>query len=112
MNFEYTLEHSAGAAVATLQGALGIYTAPSICAQLLELLAGQDALDIDLAGVIEIDTAGLQLMLLAKRQPDKTVRFVCHSEPVRNLVEFANLAAALDITQEHQGEGKDHDAEQ
>jgi anti-anti-sigma factor len=97
MNYEYTLEYTAGAPAAILQGALGIYTTLAIRDRLLELLAGQDELAIDLAGVTDIDCAGLQLLLLAKRHPDKSVRFIGHSEPVRRLVEFANLAAALDL---------------
>ena len=44
-------------------GELTIFSVQDIRTRLLEALAGQDALTIDLAGVSELDSAGLQLML-------------------------------------------------
>ena len=42
-----------------------------------------------------MDTAGLQLMLIAKRYPGKSVQFVNHPPAVLRLVDLANLGSAL-----------------
>jgi len=79
---------------ARLSGELTIYTAGEIKQRFAELPAG-GTLDVDLSGVSEIDSAGLQLMLLLKKKPDAEIRFVHHSAPVVRLVDLANLAGAL-----------------
>jgi len=59
----------------------------------------QDSMDppieVDLAGIEELDTAGLQLLLLAKRERQGRIRFVHHSVEVLRLLDLANLAATL-----------------
>ncbi|WP_202883283.1 STAS domain-containing protein [Ramlibacter lithotrophicus] len=52
----------------SLAGSMTIYEAPAQKAQLLAALAGAAALDLDLAQVDEADTAGLQLLLLLRRE--------------------------------------------
>jgi anti-anti-sigma factor len=59
---------AASAAVLQLEGELTIYRAAECKAQLLQALAGNAVLDIGLAGITEIDTAGVQLLLLARRE--------------------------------------------
>jgi anti-anti-sigma regulatory factor len=52
--------------------------------------------EIDLAGVTEIDTAGLQLLLLAKRTAladKRELRLVAHSAAVTELFELLHVAA-------------------
>lgn len=80
---------------AALSGELTIYTAAAIKSRLGELLGEQASIEIDLAGVAEIDTAGLQLMLMLKRKPGAEVSFVHHSSAVLRLVDLANLAGTL-----------------
>ena len=77
---------------AVLSGDLTIYTVTDIRDQLRKTTS--DDLEIDLAGVSEIDTAGLQLMLLLKSKPGG-VRFVHHSAAVLRLVDLANLGQTL-----------------
>ncbi len=77
------------------QGELGIYTVATLRHDWLQALGAHDELEIDLGGITEIDTAGLQLMLMAKRCPGKTVRFVNHADAVLRLLELANLGGAL-----------------
>lgn len=79
----------------TLAGELTIYTAAEIKAALAEAMETSSAIEVDLSGVTEIDTAGLQLMLIAKRNPVTEVRFVNHPETVLRLVDLANLGGAL-----------------
>lgn len=78
-----------------LTGELTIYTAAEVKAALADAMATGDALEIDLAGITEIDTAGLQLMLIAKRHPGQAVRFVNHPPAVLRLIDLANLGGAF-----------------
>lgn len=78
-----------------LSGELTIFSVQDIRNRLLETLALLDEVSFDLNEVTEIDTAGLQLMLLAKRKPGKTVRFVNHSDEVLHMLDLANLGQLL-----------------
>lgn len=78
-----------------LSGELTIFSVADIRKCLLEVLAGLDGVSLDLRDVTEIDTAGLQLMLLAKCVPGKTVRFCNHSNPVLRLIDLANVGQML-----------------
>lgn len=80
---------------ATLTGELTIYTVAEIKAALAAELSAVDEIEIDLSGVSEMDTAGLQLMLIAKRYPGKALSFVNHPKAVLRLVDLANLGSAL-----------------
>ena len=77
---------------------LTIYHALEQKAALLDALAGTDDLELDLLQVGEIDTAGLQLLVLLKKEAQragKTVSIVAHSQSVRAVIDFCNLAAEL-----------------
>lgn len=50
------------------EGEMTIYTAADNKANLAAALNGNKALEIDLSGVSEMDTAGLQLLILAKQE--------------------------------------------
>lgn len=82
----------------TLQEDLTIYQALEQKKQLLDALNAADELELDLAQVAEIDTAGLQLLILAKREAQnagKKLTIVAHSQSVRAVIDFCNLAATL-----------------
>lgn len=75
---------------------LTIYHAMEQKKLLLDALAAADALELDLSRASEIDTAGLQLLILAKReaaQQQKNLSIVAHSPAVRQTLDFCNLAA-------------------
>ena len=77
---------------------LTIYHALEQKHRLLDALAGTDDLELDLLRVAEIDTAGLQLLLLLQREArraGKRVAIAAASPPVRALIGFCNLAAEL-----------------
>ena len=66
--------------------------------RLLDALAGADDLELDLRRAAEIDTAGLQLLLLLQREArraGKRVAIAAASPAVRALIGFCNLAAEL-----------------
>ncbi|KFB72369.1 MAG: STAS domain-containing protein [Candidatus Accumulibacter phosphatis] len=89
------IESSGQTARLTLDGELTIYEVAEIKAGLADVMRAADEIEIDLGGIAEIDTAGLQLMLIAKRNPGKRVRFVNHPPCVLRLIDLANLGGLL-----------------
>lgn len=77
---------------------LTIYNALEIKQRLLDALEQHSALELDLSHVAEIDTAGLQLLLLTRREANaknKTMAICAMSNNVRQTVDFCNLANYL-----------------
>lgn len=73
-----------------------IYNAVAQKQQLIDALVAHVELEIDLSAVAEVDTAGIQLLILLKREArrlDKRINIVAHSQAVREVVDFFNLAA-------------------
>ena len=82
----------------TLTEDLTIYHALEQKSALLNALADTDDLELDLMHVGEIDTAGLQLLILLKKEAQragKTISIVAHSQSVRAVIDLCNLAAEL-----------------
>lgn len=84
-----------------IEGDLTIYRAAELKEALLAAInrvhanAKVQTLEVDLAGVTEIDTAGVQLLMLAKRsalQLQRQVRLVAHSPAVLEVFELLDLA--------------------
>ncbi len=64
--------------------------------KLLDALANTAELELNLAQVSEMDTAGLQLLILLKKEAQragKCVRIVAHSQAVSSVIDFCNMAA-------------------
>jgi anti-sigma B factor antagonist len=75
-----------------------IYQAQAQKEQLLAALAATEDLELDLSGVGEMDTAGLQLLLLLKRevlQQGKQLTIIGHSPSVQRLFDFCNLVGVF-----------------
>ena len=73
-----------------------IYNATAQKQRLLEALGNCQELDLDLSQVSEMDTAGFQVLLLAKREAlkaNKTVRLTAHSKVVTELLDLYNMAS-------------------
>lgn len=87
-------EHAGGCRM-QLDGEVNINTAAEIRAALQQAIAEHEDTEVDLGGVEAMDTAGLQLMLMAKRCEGKSVRFVNHSPAVLEVLELANLGQQL-----------------
>ena len=82
----------------TIEGELTIFTAAEMKSPLLAFLNTNDEIEINLANVTEIDTAGLQLLILLKREAakaGKTLHYVMHSKVVLDLLELANLTRSF-----------------
>lgn len=73
-----------------------IYHAQEVKQLLLDALLGNSELELDLSQVGEMDAAGLQLLILLKKEAQrsgKQVRIVAHSPAVRDVIDFCNIAA-------------------
>lgn len=85
-----------GAVRLTVAGDLTIYHAAEIRQRLIDAVRGNGVLELDLSHVGAIDTAGVQLLALAKRESrtqDHQLHIVSHSPAVCEVIEFLNLAA-------------------
>lgn len=79
----------------TLDLDLTIYHAEAQKEQLLAAIARSPLLELDLSQVTAIDSAGVQLLMLAKREAqalDQTLSLIGHSPAVQELFNFFNLA--------------------
>lgn len=79
-----------------IEGELTIYRAADLKVELLEALRKTRVLEVDLSGVIELDTAGLQVLMLAKQTAaadQRTLRLVRHSPAVMEIFEMLDLVA-------------------
>lgn len=78
-----------------LAGDVTVAEAAAAKAMLIEALeSGERAVTVDLSGVTELDTAGLQVLLLARRmslQCDVALSFDSPSEPVRQVLAVVHL---------------------
>lgn len=73
---------------------LTIYHALEHKEKLLDALAATEKLELDLSSVAEMDTAGLQLLMLVKRealQHGKEVVISGHSPAVQQILDFCDL---------------------
>jgi anti-anti-sigma factor len=90
------IEHEQPPLLVKPEGEMTIYQAVPLKETLLAALREADSVDLDLSGVSEIDSAGLQLLLLAKRESlrsGKTLRVVSHSAATLDVIDTCNLAA-------------------
>jgi anti-anti-sigma factor len=77
-----------------VDGDMTIYSALELKDQLLEPLTQCDSMELDLGAVSEIDSAGLQLMVLLKteaRESGKTLSITSHSPAVLDIMELCDL---------------------
>lgn len=84
-----------GRCKALVQGSMTIYEAAAGKQALLGVLADATELEIDLSSVAEMDTAGLQLLILVKRESlrtGKAVRLTGHGEASLDVLDRYNLA--------------------
>lgn len=75
-----------------------VYLADQQKQQLLAALAAARDLELDLSAVSEIDTAGLQLLVLLKREAvlhGKKLSISGHSPAVRQTLDLCNLAGVF-----------------
>jgi anti-anti-sigma factor len=79
-----------------IDGEMTIYRALELCTTLKAAFEGGGDLELDLAGVTELDSAGVQLLMSAKRTAQaaqRELRLVGHSPAVLEIFEVLGLAA-------------------
>ena len=79
-----------------IEGEMTIYRALELKQLLLARLEESAALEVDLAAVTELDSSGVQLLLLAKRESQarqRELRLVAHSPQVLEVFDLLNLNA-------------------
>lgn len=84
-----------GVSRVSIEGEMTIYTAAEIKTPLWQAVQAAPSVEVDLSQVEELDSAGLQLLVLLKKHPPKATRvaFVNHSQVVIDVIELMNLAA-------------------
>ena len=90
-----------------LDGELTVQTAAEHKTRLLAGLIADGGMDLDLSGVTELDTAGLQLLLLLGREAAQlgtSLRLLNPSEPVLEVLRLARLDAQLGRISSHRPE--------
>jgi len=81
-----------------IQGELTIYTAALEKQRLQNFLDTDDELELNLSQVSEMDTAGLQILALMKKEAarrGKTLHYVMHSKAVLEILEMSNMTASF-----------------
>lgn len=81
-----------------IKGELSIFTAAILRQQLLDALDRDMDVEVDLSAVSEMDSAGMQLMVAAKREAgvrNKSLRFTGHSPAVFDILELCDLSGHL-----------------
>lgn len=90
--------------VITVSGEVDLATAADLERALSEAMTGTDAatIDVDLAGVEFMDSAGLRVLVAARKQAEdagRTLRLRSPHERVRRIIEITGLAAVFGITE-------------
>jgi anti-anti-sigma factor len=81
-----------------IDGELTIYTAAELAGQLLPKLGDTPHLHIDLSQITEMDGAGVQLLVMIKREALKAgtaLNLTGHSQAVMETLDLCNLATAV-----------------
>ncbi|CAN5893233.1 STAS domain-containing protein [soil metagenome] len=81
-----------------ITGELTIYTAATEKHQLQIFLESGDDLELNLSQVSELDSAGLQILILMKREAarrHKKLRYSMHSKAVLDVLEMTNMTASF-----------------
>ncbi|MFS2005390.1 STAS domain-containing protein [Duganella sp. CT11-25] len=79
-----------------IDGEMTIYRAADLKITVLEALRKTRVLEIDLSGITELDTAGLQVLMLAKQAAaadQRELRLLRHSPAVMEIFQMLDLVA-------------------
>jgi anti-sigma B factor antagonist len=110
VSLSLTESHRSGTTVIAVSGELDILTAPKVAAQLDEVVrTGSDDVVVDLRKTTFIDSAGLFVLLNARRRLTRLSRVlsvVCGSGPVRSVLELARLTETLGVVSELEQPGR------
>ncbi len=101
VRFDMREQRIAGLLTITVEGELDLLTAPTLVAQIADLVRAEPAdVVLDLVETEFIDSAGLAILLNLQRRLDRRgrrLRVVCDDGPVRRVIEMARLEEALGV---------------
>lgn len=83
-----------GQSLLHIEGDMTIYTAADMKSELMAHLAQPCEREIDLSDVSEMDSAGLQILIMAKREAERhgtNLRLTGHSRAVLDVLDMCNL---------------------
>jgi anti-anti-sigma factor len=92
MNFE--VKKSDDACLITQHGDFNIYSSPAFIAELKSALKSSNKIAVDLAGVNEIDTSGIQALIAVKKECAKTgkqFKIINHSHAIIRMLDLLGL---------------------
>ena len=81
-----------------IKGEMSVFTALAVRQQLLDAFEQPGDVEVDLGAVSEVDSAGIQLLIAAKREAAlhaRALRFTGHSRAVFDLLELYDVAGQL-----------------
>ena len=87
-------ENNNGICSMKIEGEMTIFTADDLMKQMSDNFAGCSGVEMDLSQVSEMDTAGFQLLYLAKKESDamdRTFRIMSHSQAVLSVLELFKI---------------------
>ena len=87
------LNVESGSLLARLSGSLTIYEVGELQVQLTDSWSTGQPMVVDLGGVTEIDTAGLQWLMALRRTLGEQLALQNHSHPVIELLDLYQLAS-------------------
>ena len=85
-----------GQSLLHIEGDMTIYTAAEMKDELMTHIVQPCEREIDLSEVSEMDSAGLQILILAKREAERhgtSLRLTGHSRAVLDVLDMCNLAS-------------------
>lgn len=98
MSIQITQGDSGSAPIVRIEGEMTIYRASELMRDILGHLAQTANIDLDLSGVTELDTAGVQLLLLTRQEAAHrggAARMAAPSSAVREVLELCRLTTCL-----------------
>lgn len=96
---EIGVEKREGGSKLSITGDMTIYCAHELKRALAESLAACDTLEVDLSGASEVDSSGLQLLILAKREAlkaGKCFRVSSASHAAAEVIKLFNVEGYLE----------------
>jgi anti-sigma B factor antagonist len=92
---EFHMQRAGTQASIAVEGEMTIYTAEELKSRLAETITECSDIELDLSGVTEIDSAGQQLLVMAKLESmieNKSLRLIRHSPAVVEIIDLCGLA--------------------
>lgn len=95
---EFVHQSDGERSLCVVHGELNIYSAAQVREELLHSLGSHRQLEIDLGAVSDLDSTGVQILLVLKREAQrlgKQLAFIHHSPAVREVLDLLNLVGEL-----------------